>query len=242
MPASNANTLDAGFQTLVPGTRDAVWRAWMRSIPEWLPDTAPLVVVAPHPDDETLGAGGLINLCARRGLSVRLICVTDGEAARPEMPDLAAIRIAEFDAASRHLLGYAASVDRLGMPDGAVARYERELAWHLGSRIPDNATLIAPYERDGHTDHDAIGRVCRDLATKRNLTLARYPIWAWHRLEPGAFGHESAVRVRLDDKSLAAKSAAIDCYRSQTEERAGGAIVPAHVLAYFRRNHEVYFL
>jgi LmbE family N-acetylglucosaminyl deacetylase len=242
MRPSLARSINADFETARPGTQETTWGAWRESLPQWLPDRVPLVVVAPHPDDETLGAGGLMSLCAHRGDRVSVICVTDGEAARPETPDLAAIRVAELRAATHQLVGHTASAEHLGMPDGEVAHYGRKLFRHLESRIPGYVTLIAPYERDGHIDHDAIGRACIELAAKHRLTLARYPIWAWHRLTPDVLSRENAVQVALDERSQAAKNAAIDCYRSQTEDRAGGAIVPEHVLAYFRRNYEVYFL
>jgi LmbE family N-acetylglucosaminyl deacetylase len=242
MLPSLASSFGHGFETARPGTSEEIWAAWRKSLPQWLPERAPVVVIAPHPDDETFGAGGLISLCAHRGDRVIIICVTNGEAARPEMPGLAAIRQAELCAAAGQLAGGLAAVEQLGMPDGQVARLGAELFRHLDSRIPGNATLIAPFEQDGHTDHDAIGRVCIEFAAKRRLTLARYPIWAWHRLTPQALGRQTAAQVMLNKRSQAAKAAAIDCYRSQTEDRAGGAIVPPHVLAYFRRDYEVYFL
>ncbi|WP_045233709.1 PIG-L deacetylase family protein [Deinococcus pimensis] len=40
----------------------------------------PILVVAPHPDDETLGAGGLISHAAARGMPVWVLFVTSGDA------------------------------------------------------------------------------------------------------------------------------------------------------------------
>jgi LmbE family N-acetylglucosaminyl deacetylase len=44
-----------------------------------LSPTDRLLVVAPHPDDETLGAGGLLQRAAARGAAVRLCYATSGE-------------------------------------------------------------------------------------------------------------------------------------------------------------------
>src|SRR5882672_10858445 len=38
-----------------------------------------LMVLAPHPDDETLGAGGLLQRAAARGVATRVVFATDGD-------------------------------------------------------------------------------------------------------------------------------------------------------------------
>src|SRR5580692_8282234 len=92
----------SSFDTSIPGTPECYWAAL--EPPAWSPRAGPLVVVAPHPDDETLGAGGLIHTwAARHGLPVVIVSVTDGEAACPEIPNLAAVRRSELEAARREL-------------------------------------------------------------------------------------------------------------------------------------------
>lgn len=45
---------------------------------------SPLVVVAPHPDDEALGAGGLISFAARQGVDVHVVLLTSGDGFRQD--------------------------------------------------------------------------------------------------------------------------------------------------------------
>ena len=53
-----------------------------------------VVVVSPHPDDETLGVGGLLAELLARGWSVCVVAVTDGEAAHGRQVPSAARRLA----------------------------------------------------------------------------------------------------------------------------------------------------
>jgi len=76
-----------------------------------------LVVVAPHPDDETLGVGGCMAAFAAAGGDVLVVSVTDGEAAPVSCTDLPAVRRRELSMAV-DCLAPSARIERLGLPDG----------------------------------------------------------------------------------------------------------------------------
>lgn len=109
----------------------------------------PVLVVAPHPDDEILGCGGALALHARRGDPVHVALVTSGEAGGE-----GGARLDESRAAAR-LLGES-EVTCLGAPDGAVAGdgslAERlaALVARLGPRV-----VYAPSAFEMHPDHVA---------------------------------------------------------------------------------------
>jgi LmbE family N-acetylglucosaminyl deacetylase len=229
------------FDTSLPGTPECYWA--VLEPPAWSPPAGPLVVVAPHPDDETLGAGGLIHTWAvRHELPVVIVAVTDGEAACPEIPNLAAVRRGELQAAQHELANTGVDLVHLQLPDGSVSRHQRALAAALSAITPDRATIIAPFEQDGHPDHDAAGRVAREVADRRDAVFAQYPIWAWHRATPAIFAAHALGSFMLSPSAQRAKQSAIRRYRSQLNDRPGGAIVPAHVLEYFARPYEVFVL
>ena len=60
--------------------------AMMRSEQDLIPYTAgrlegsPVLVLAPHPDDEVFGCGGALVQAAKNGIPVRVVVLTDGEA------------------------------------------------------------------------------------------------------------------------------------------------------------------
>jgi LmbE family N-acetylglucosaminyl deacetylase len=229
------------FDTSIPGTPECYWAAL--EPPVWSPPAGPLVVVAPHPDDETLGAGGLIHTwAARHELPVVIVSVTDGEAACPEIPNLAAVRCGELEAARRDLATRNIDLVHLRLPDGRVSQHQKELATALGDITPDRATIIAPFEQDGHPDHDAAGQIAREVAYRRDAMFAQYPIWAWHRTTPAIFASRALGSFMLSPAAWNAKQSAIRRYRSQLRDRPSGAIVPPHVLEYFARRYEVFVL
>jgi LmbE family N-acetylglucosaminyl deacetylase len=238
----NQVVADSGaFDTTIPGTPEAFWAVLQPAV--WSPRGGPLVVVAPHPDDETLGAGGLIHTWAiRYKLPVVIASVTDGEAACPEIPNLAAIRRSELEAALSDLASTGIDLVHLQLPDGSVSHHEQELAAALSDITPDRATIIASFEDDGHPDHDAVGRIARDVAGSRGAMFAQYPIWAWHRTTPATFTSRALGSFALSPAAQRAKENAIRRFRSQVSDRPGGAIVPAHVLEYFARPYEVFVL
>ena len=230
-----------GFDTTQPGTAESCWQEALQGH-EWLPEPGLLIVVAPHPDDETLAAGGLIHTWARRGLPIVLISVTDGEAACPEITNLAVVRQAELRRALETLSAEWAPVIRLQIPDGRVHEHRAWLADTIRSMVCRNATIVAPFEHDGHPDHDAAGAVASDVALQEKVALAAYPIWAWHQATPQLLANKFVGCVPLAPVARAAKRAAIQCYPSQLRDRPGGAIVPAHVLTYFNRSYEAFIL
>ena len=57
-----------------------------------------LVVLSPHPDDETLGCGALLHDASSQGVSCHVVCVTDGSRSHPNSIQWPAPRLARIDA------------------------------------------------------------------------------------------------------------------------------------------------
>ena len=92
-----------------PGTGESAWaEAGLAALPALPMDPARLaatrfVVLAAHPDDETLGAGGLMATLHAAGAEVDVLLCTAGEGSHPGSPthspeQLSALRTAEFGA------------------------------------------------------------------------------------------------------------------------------------------------
>lgn len=221
------------FDAADPGTSAAVWAADARTHdrpPLDLDGATALVVVAAHPDDETLGAGGLIAACTERGLPVTVVLVTDGGGSHPDDPRIGRRRAGELLVAL-DLLGVTAAPVLLGFPDGGTREHRDAIAEALAAVLgpmsapaPDGGTagapgrilVAAPWTGDGHRDHRVVGEIVRELVARDadRLTLLGYPIWMRHWADPDhdAVPWESMRALPIDARR---KSAAIDAHSSQ---------------------------
>jgi len=230
-----------------PGTPEDAWDTWPRL---WrLPAADPLawrsvVVIAAHPDDEVLGAGGTMAILAAAGVRMRVIAVTDGEASHPgaDPAVIGRTRTAE-SAAALGLLGVKAEVVRLGFPDTAVARRESELAGLLRELCAGFEVCLAPWEEDAHADHEAAGRAARQAGSADGRTVLSYPIWMWHWAKPAdpRVPWPRACRIPLAAGVAARKQSAIRAFASQLTERGPGLgpVLPPGIAAHFTRGQEV---
>ncbi len=226
----------------LPGTDESAWQRALANAPDWIPPVGPLLIVSPHPDDEVLGAGGLIHTWKILGRSVTVVSLTDGEAAYPQYRRLGQIRREELKEALQVLSDHPVLVVRLGIPDGRVADYGSKLRSAVSSLLDADTTVLVPYEQDGHPDHDAAGRVCTELARAHNFTLARYPIWAWRHADPQAMSQARWGKFSLSGAAQAAKANALLCFSSQLFPYRRPTMVPDHAMAYFTRPYEAFLL
>jgi LmbE family N-acetylglucosaminyl deacetylase len=234
-PAKPFNPADAG-------TPEEEWLALLRAAPEWAPSPGRLIVVAPHPDDEVLATGGLIHSWACAGGEVCIVSVTDGEAADVTRKGLDLIRRKELQAALRRLSARYIDIRRAGLPDGKVIAHANKLRALLTELALPGTTLLAPYEHDGHPDHEAAGRICGEVARAAGIALARYPVWTWHHTDPASVTSLRWVRFSLTAAAQRAKGHALRCFASQLRPPSGMPVVPAHVLTYFERPYEAFVL
>jgi LmbE family N-acetylglucosaminyl deacetylase len=153
-----------------------------------------LLVVAPHPDDETLGAGGLMQRVLARNGRVRIVLVTAGDgyveavqhetrALRPRPQDFVAYgerRLGEARAAMRRLGGERVRLGVLGFPDGGLDRLLRAHWWRSDpDRSATTGVSRPPYrearERDVAYDGDDLRRELLRLLRESQPTMVAFP-------------------------------------------------------------------
>ncbi|MGY3090065.1 LmbE family N-acetylglucosaminyl deacetylase [Hymenobacter sp. UYAg731] len=221
------------------------------------------VVIAPHPDDEALGCGGLLVLLHQAGQRVAAVLVSDGTMSHPNSmlfsaPARRAIREAEFRHALTILGIDEAEPLLLGLPDGRVPAGPAEPGFaEAAARLrafleqQQAATVLVPWRRDPHPDHCATARLVQTAlaAMAQPPRRLEYVVWAWERAAPEDLPTtaDAVQGFRLDIAAgLRPKQRAIAAHRSQvapgvfTDDTEGFLLSP-EMLAHFAGPYEVYF-
>ncbi len=195
-----------------------------------------LLVVAPHPDDETIGAWQLIRTARRAGARVTIVVASDGSASHPGSTRWPAVRLArarraETRRAMRAIGVTSSSIHFLDFPDGALDTHHAELCLALSRLIarfrPE--IIVGPVSDDAHRDHRAVAHALQALPQNGEKRLG-YQVWPEDQRRYGR------CLVPLDAMSMAGKRRAIRSYRTQTghitDAIAGFTLTPRHLRAF----------
>lgn len=196
-----------------------------------------LLVVAPHPDDETLAAGGLIQAAVAAGAAVRVALFTDGEN-NPWAQRATERRLFIGDAARRAfgsrrrreaLASLAAlglgedGAEFLGFPDqgttAALLAGDRTAADRLAGLVREwrPSLLVGPSLYDLHPDHSALALVLLGALARLKLQGGPSPRLLTFVVHNPHLRHAASqtASVRLGPDQVARKLHAIRCNRSQ---------------------------
>lgn len=216
-----------------------------------------LLVVAPHPDDETLGCGAALAAALATGRAVTVALLTDGGGSHPRSrrwppPVLTALRRAEFERALATLAAAAGTtapaVLALELADTAVAAgAEQAVAALTAHARSDTGTIWCTWGRDPHADHEAAARIADAVAAAlaRDRTVTRFDYAVWGRFGAAGAGTDPArVRPFRPGPYAAAKRAAMAHYRSQLtgmiDDDPDGFVMPPALVAHFADAPELF--
>jgi len=217
-------------------------------------------IVAPHPDDESLGCGGAIALLCEFGVEVSVLVLSDGTLSHPNSKKFPADKLRDLREAE--ILN---ALDILGVelenttffryPDRSVPD-RNSPGWtsaiekcrqYLEKVEPQ--TVLVPWRRDPHPDHRAAYSLIKNINQKYlpDFKILEYPIWLWEIAESGDapnFGEITAWR--LDISSVAAKKKqAIMAHKSQItdliDDDPEGFRLSEEILENFADDWEIYF-
>ena len=196
------------------------------SVEQLVPAGHRAVIIAPHPDDEVLGCGGLLQGLALLDRQIQLISVTDGSASHPgsrrwPVERLSIVRPQE-SAQALHRLGlplHSLQWLRAGFADSQVAAREDELSAFIERYLKPTDVVFTTLREDGHCDHEAVGRASAKAAQAVGATLYELPVWTWHWATPedSQVPWQRARKIVLTPEAVARKRHAIHAFASQLE-------------------------
>jgi len=197
-----------------------------------------LVVVAPHPDDETLGCGGTIARFAGLGAEVSVLVVSGH---LPPLYDRDVFETSRKEAEAAFEIMGVTSSEFLAIPatlvrDTPVAKLNGQIGGFIRSKAAEMVLIPFP---DRHVDHrvifDACVVACRPSHPAAPTVVLAYETlsethWNVPGIEP-AFVPELFIDVT---KHMPKKKAALECYASQISHAPSRSIEASMALARFR--------
>jgi LmbE family N-acetylglucosaminyl deacetylase len=176
-----------------------------------------VLLLAPHPDDDVLGAGGTCALHAAQGDPVHVLIAYDGLGGDPEgrwsPEELRALRQRETRAGGAHL--GLADYEFWDYPEGhlpapgQLLAAARRLARRVEELAPD--TVYCPWAGEHHVDHHVLARTARLALALAGFRGAAWGYEVWTPLVPTLVVDVTSV--------YEAKVAALREHRSQISYR-----------------------
>jgi len=173
-----------------------------------------VLIIAPHPDDESIGCGGTLCLHAGRGDSMAVVFLTSGELGLKHLPQNKAWLTREREAKKAARILGIARLFFLHLPDWLVgenvARATKKLAPLLKRLKP--GLIYLPHPGEWHPDHRAALPVVR--AALRVVRIPRPGLRAYEVWTPLA-GYDHVENISA---VMPRKVRALRAHRSQLKE------------------------
>lgn len=236
----------------VRGINATIASYWLNKRSTPLPTPAvPIIVFAPHPDDESLGCGGMIAIRHALGQEIRVIFVTDGAflmdpssriaiTLQRQQEAIEALAILGIDKHCITFLNYPdGTLQTLSLPEQAelIQEFQKILAPY------PQVEVFVPHHHDHHPDHEAT--YCLVKAALETfpgtIQLWQYPIWVlWKtpciQLLTQLLTHKSGWHSLAIGCVIDQKRRAIAAHKSQVE----GAL-PHGFLELFQQPYELFW-
>jgi len=194
-----------------------------------------VTVLAPHPDDEALGTGGLIQQALARGAAVRVVFLTDGD--NNPWPQRLAERRLRIGPAGRRRLGMVRRAEALhslsvlgldtggvrclGFPDAGLLPLWRKRDSALIMALVNEfsaappTVLVTPSVQDRHPDHRAAFALSGEALRRTGQSPAVWLTYLIHRPWLRRWAAVRGVVLRLSPEQRQKKLEAILCHDTQ---------------------------
>ena len=179
------------------------------------------LIVAPHPDDEVIGCGGLIARLMAEGKTPHIVVMTGGGGSHrgccstPESEIVSARRQLTRDALA--ILGVPeTNIHELDFVDGNISAENKQEMRRLSGLIselqlqPDN--ILVPHWGEGWNDHVTTARIIRNLVGDKPIKIWEYCVWMWYYNIWRGLDWKNARCLNLTEAEQLLKFRAVDAY------------------------------
>lgn len=142
-----------------------------------------IVIIAPHPDDEIMGCGGLIQRLTSQGKEIHVVIMTGGEGSHkgcchisPEQLSSKRRKLAEYIDSG---LGIK-HIHFLHYPDGGISQqhHETNVLQSLLDQVHPSCAFV-PHWGEGWPDHVHAAEIVKSLLPSQ-VEIYEYCVWLWY--------------------------------------------------------------
>lgn len=193
-------------------------RAKLRQLPE-LEIKGNVVIVAPHPDDEVIGCGGLIRRLIEKGTTPYVIVMTGGGASHKtccQTPE--EVIITERRKLTHKALGILGlpedHIIELDFTDGSIGTGLKEnkdtrLGGVWSQVNPDH--IFVPHWGEGWKDHINTAKLVKENIPDKTVVW-EYCVWMWYYNVWKGLDWSNSYELKLSEKEFRLKQEAMDAY------------------------------
>ncbi len=202
-------------KSIVSNMRLGFIHARMKFVPDLYSNH--ILIIAPHPDDETIGCGGLISRLCALGRPPHVAILTGGSGSHRGCCDISESEVIshrrDLTLRSAQIMGLPESnIHTFDFTDGHIADLPPAQIERLNGLIselkPD--AIFLPHSGEGWPDHLAARKIGLDIAFE-NTVVYEYCVWMWY-YNVWRLDWKNARRLKMSADEHATKLRAIDAY------------------------------
>ena len=210
-----------------------------------------VLIVAPHPDDEILGCGGIIQGIREQNKDVAVAVLTGGEKSHGGCCDLDEVVLKNKRRELSRKAGEVVGMDLtklyfLDFPDSKITESDVEVN-KLERLITEfrPGMIFVPHIFEGWADHVEAGKIIGKLTREREIRVVEYCVWFWYNpyYRFGQVRWHDALLYRMSRKERRNKREAIRVYMNAKAScgKPYSGVLPSILLTANRWRNELFF-
>jgi LmbE family N-acetylglucosaminyl deacetylase len=207
-----------------------------------------VVIVAPHPDDEVIGCGGLIARLVAEGNAPHIVIMTGGEQSHAGCCSIDTKSIVSsrrgLTRNAMAILGVPKNnIHELNFPDGGInsQHFEMVSLQNLLEQLNPQMVFV-PHWGEGWPDHITTAKIVKDIL-KNGVQIYEYCVWMWYYNIWRRLDWHNALKLHMTADERTKKLKAMDAYIKPQAPcgRPWSGVLPSIFVKANRWNRELYF-